>query len=256
MIHVVLQPEQLAGFYADLSNLGDYFALIRDDGAFLVRYPTPPRIPAQRANAVGPASMLAANPERGSLHRRLGDRWAPAADRLPEARQLSGLCAWPVSKPPSIRSEWLEALGRAAALRPAGHGAAHRRADHRAEPHPVASTTKRRSAPVAEEELRRAQGLETLGQMTGGVAPRFQQSADGRAGHRRADAAHREGQARGALAQTQIEAADGAGERLTSQLPLLRPPADAGPRSRRRHRAPLARAQRDAAPLAAAAISR
>jgi two-component system NtrC family sensor kinase len=213
-IHVALQPGQLARFYADLSNLGDYFALIRDDGAFLVRYPIP-KDPTPRASGAGPASMLAANPGRGIY---TADSVIDGRQRRIGYRKLDGYPAYVLAgvETAAIRSEWLGALGRqllfglpVTALLIAALIIALSRTRRLYDEEAKRAT--------AEEELRHAQGLETLGQMTGGVAHDFnnllmvvlgtveqmRRTVKGKREERWLDA---------------IEAAGRRGERLTSQL--------------------------------------
>ncbi|MCC6467821.1 MAG: response regulator [Alphaproteobacteria bacterium] len=213
-IHVGIPPGQIARFFGDLAELGDYFALIREDGSFLARFP-PPKDQAQRATAPGPPEVLAHNPERGFYTA------ASSLDRRERRVGYRKLATYPVYvlagvETAAVRAKWMETLRQqllfglpATALLVASLVFALNRTRR------LCDEEEKRAA--AEEVLRRQQGLEALGQMTGGVAHDFNNllmvilSAVGQL--RRSIAGEKERRWLDA-----IDSAGRTGERLTRQL--------------------------------------
>ncbi len=138
IVVVTVDPAYLEDFYADLGDLGNYFALVREDGGFLARFPVP-KEDVPRVAEIGPEAVVEANPLRGMYTAR---STLDGVERRVGYRKLDG---YPVYILAGIgtavtRAEWLSAVG--------GHL-------------------------IFDQELRHSQRLEAIGQLTGGVAHDF-----------------------------------------------------------------------------------
>ena len=169
VIVVSLAPSVLSHFFGELGDFGDYFALVRDDGAFLARYP--PLEQPLRATAAGPPKVLEMNPMRGIF---TSTSTLDGVERRVAYRKLEGYPVYVLAgiETAVTRAQWLSRVGGwllfglpmtalLIALLLVAMSRTRRLYEEEA----------RRE--VVEAGLRRMQGLETLGQLTGGVAHDF-----------------------------------------------------------------------------------
>ena len=169
VVAVSLAPSVLGRFFQELGDFGDYFALIRDDGAFLARYPALER--PVNATAVGPPQVLQQNPLRGIY---TSTSTLDSRERRVAYRKLDGYPVFVLAgiETAVTRAQWLTRIGGwllfglpATALLIVLLLVAMSRTRR------LYEEEARRE--VVEAGLRHMQGLETLGQLTGGVAHDF-----------------------------------------------------------------------------------
>ncbi len=108
VVAVSLAPSVLGRFFQELGDFGDYFALIRDDGAFLARYPALER--PVNATAVGPPQVVQQNPLRGIY---TSTSTLDSRERRVAYRKLDGYPVFVLAgiETAVTRAQWLTRIG-------------------------------------------------------------------------------------------------------------------------------------------------
>ena len=169
VVAVSLAPSVLGRFFQELGDFGDYFALIRDDGAFLARYP--PFEQPISATAVGPPQSVRENPLRGLY---TSTSTLDGRERRVAYRKLEGYPVYVLAgiETAVTRAEWLSRVaGWLLFVLPVTALLIVLLLVAMSRTRRLYEEEARRE--VVETGLRRIQGLETLGQLTGGVAHDF-----------------------------------------------------------------------------------
>jgi signal transduction histidine kinase/CheY-like chemotaxis protein len=172
VVEASVNPKDFEDFYRQIGqSAGSYYALLREDGLFLARHPSPPALPARLADPAPAVKAIAQSSERGiytagsqldGLERRIGYR---KLQDFP-VYLLTGV------ETRALLAEWKSTM--------AGHlvfgvpaslllFAAIGMVLHRTQG--LYAEVDRRAA--AEDALRQSQKMEAVGQLTGGVAHDF-----------------------------------------------------------------------------------
>ncbi|HMG77329.1 MAG TPA: ATP-binding protein [Xanthobacteraceae bacterium] len=172
VIAVAVRPKYFEDFYTLIGQTrGSFYALVRDDGTILARYP----VRNNRVQKLSPTSGLRSAIDHGVTH----DTFTvnSEVDGVPRRIGFRKLTGYPVyalagTSIPAINHEWLRAIGThlifglpATLLLFAVLWFALRRTQH------LHDEAERRE--MAEGALHQAQQLQAIGQLTGGVAHDF-----------------------------------------------------------------------------------
>ncbi len=172
VIEASVIPKEFEDFYARIGqSAGSYHALLRADGLFLARHPSPPALPARLADPAPAMKVIAQNSTRGiytagsqldGVERRIGYR---KLEDFP-VYLLTGV------ETAALSAEWKRTMAShlifgvpASLLLFAAIGGVLRRTRG------LYAEVDRRAA--AEDALRQSQKMEAVGQLTGGVAHDF-----------------------------------------------------------------------------------
>jgi two-component system, NtrC family, sensor kinase len=172
VIAIAVRPAYFEDFYALIGQTpGGFYALVRNDGAYLARYP----VRKNRTQALSPKSALLQAIDRGFNHGEFSvNSEIDGIPRRIEFRKLAGYPVYALAGTDSIaiRNEWFATMGDhlifglpATLLLFAVLWVALRRTRR------LYDEASRRE--MAEDALRQSQQLQAIGQLTGGVAHDF-----------------------------------------------------------------------------------
>lgn len=172
VIEVSVLPANLQQFYAKIGrDPGSYFAMLRPDGAFLARYPSPADPTARLDERSGFRQQIARNAEGGFY---TSGSFIDNTERRIGARKLPGYPIYVNAgiEAQTIRQEWLSSMGShlifglpITAFLFLALSFAYRRTQN------MYREAERRE--MAENILKQSQKMDAIGQLTGGVAHDF-----------------------------------------------------------------------------------